>query len=117
MFNNNKYLFGVLILIIFSTLSLYAHRDVKNIEEGVINPSHCEKHNNDSHNNNCTIAYGSKGFYILSPARRYNIRKEDNKKLLSFLKKYRTRKVKVKLLIFIRKNNIELWKIARLNKR
>lgn len=116
MIHYTKYLLLIIVLLISSTLNLYSHKDTKNINEGIINPSNCEEHDS-KHTYNCTLKFGFKGIYIISPARRYDIRKEDIIRVLDFLKRYKTRKVKVELLIHSRKNNIELWKIVRLIKR
>ncbi len=111
-----KMMIIVSLLIAIGSIPVLAHRDMKNIREGVIHPVKCSSHKNLTVSK--TIKCGTQsGFYVQSPASRYDIRKQDSKRLIQFLKKNQTRDVKIQLVIGLRKEKKVLWKITKISKR
>ncbi len=111
-----KMMIIVSLLVMLGSIPVLAHRDMKNIQEGVIHPVQCSSHKNLTVAK--TIKCGSQsGFYVLSPASRYDIRKQDSKRLIQFMKKHQTRDVKIQLVIGLRTEKKVLWKIIKLSKR
>ncbi|GMT49884.1 MAG: hypothetical protein IEMM0008_1423 [bacterium] len=111
-----KMMIVVSLLVMIGSIPAIAHRDMKNIQEGVIHPVKCSSHKNLTVSK--TIQCGTQsGFYILSPASRYDIRKQDSARLIQFLKKHQTRNVKIQLVIGLRTEKKVLWKIIKISKR
>lgn len=110
---------GILAMSWLLPTALDAHLDVKNIKEGVFYPMECSDHEKlEDHTLSCTLEEGEQhGYYIVSPARRYDIRKEDTGKVLEFLQTNQSTKVHAKLAIHTREGEIEIWKVTELIKR
>ncbi len=113
------FILGILVTAWLIPTALDAHLDVKNIKEGVFYPMSCSEHAKlEDHTLSCALEVGEKnGYYIVSPARRYDIRKEDTGKVLEFLKTNQSTKVHAKLAIHTREGEIEIWKVTELIKR
>ena len=113
------FILGILVTFWLLPTALNAHPDVKNIKEGVFYPMGCSDHTKlEDHTLSCTLEVGEKnGYYIVSPARRYDIRKEDIGSVVKFLKTNQSTKVHAKLAIHTREGDKEIWKVTELIKR
>jgi len=96
-----------------------AHKNIKNIKQGVIHPRDCaDSNHSSSHNLDETLHCGMKsGFTIQSPARKYHIRPADNAKVKAFITKHKSLNVHAILHIGGRAGAVELWKVSELNPR
>ncbi len=113
------FILGILITAWLLPSALDAHVDTKNIKEGVFYPFECGEHTKlEDHTLSCALEEGEQhGYYIVSPARRYDIRKEDSGKVLEFIKTNQSTNVHAKLAIHTREGDKELWKVTELIKR
>ena len=96
-----------------------AHKNVKNIKQGVIHPTECSDGNHSSsHNLAQTLHCGTKsGFSIHSPARKYHIRKADIPRVKAYITAQKSLNVHAVLHIESRSGGVELWKVSELNPR
>ncbi len=113
------FIFGIVVTAWLLPTAIDAHVDTKNIKEGVFYTMACSDHEKlEDHTLSCTMEEGEQhGYYIVSPARRYDIRKEDSGKVLEFIKTNQSTKVHAKLAIHTREGEKEIWKVTELIKR
>lgn len=105
----------LILLLFFICAFAYSHRDMKNIAEGVVYPQGYEK---ETLTIKELIQLGKeKGYYVKSPARTYLIRDEDTESLTNYLKQTQSNKVKIQLVIDVRTESKELWKVMRVRQR